>query len=647
MELIKDSSNLHDNEPASPLQHLFGSSSSSITPNLNEISKSLLSIFNAQSSPLTTPAVPSMNYHHDVTRNRSTTPNNGSPDSQTGACNGDDSSNNDKKARYRRRKPQKTIRLPNDFHANPSNEFSGADANADDKGNDKDVSKAVNGTKLSTYSTGMNEMLGTANSILQPTQTQSMDLSQHGSHGNYENGCNGNQMKDGENLESIQPDPIRNGSTTVLQTNEMNNLNLFSTMNYNHLRNSNLTSDISSFSNTDDLVKKVEELVKCNETNDLHLPAYEPPESTKAHSKMPDPIDDGVSNSDDGKNKPNNDDEIKINNEPNEQIDRLHAPIVVETEISNIAPFANSTPKQNNKTNDTTNGDDHLCISNGNPLDTVDTNLTLETDANDPKPDRRCVSNNDTNRDESQSNVNDINGTNDGAKSADPSNDESNEQTRSNPPSNTSQAETTTKTKTTTTPKKTPTARNRNNSKAGGKSNKRNASKSNTNRNTNSNNKLVERTDKSDIKKDSDALAKFRGPYVHIDQNGSQVVINTPLTEETAVKQSKFKKSFISQTAIDRNKIRGLHVSTLSHKYDAVTTDTSWMCVFCKLGPHKHGLGDLFGPFILSTKSEEFQLAQIDLHEAVSRKYRTKAGKSGLKSPIPENAVSISNNNKH
>lgn len=629
MELIKDSSNLHDNEPASPLQHLFGSSSSSITPNLNEISKSLLSIFNAQSSPLIASTLPSMNYYHDVTRNRSTTPNDGSPDSQPGSCNGDDSSNNEKKARYRRRKPQKTIRLPNDFHSNPLNEFSAnADANADTKGDDKDVSKAVNGTKFTTYSTGMNEMLGTANSILQPTQTQSMDLSQHGNHGNYENGCNGNEMKETEKT------PTRNVSND-LQTDEMNNLNLFSTMNYNHLRNNNLTSDISSFSNTDDLVKKVEELVKCNETNDLHLPSYEPNESPKAPPKVPDPIDDVV------KNKPSNVDGGK-GNEPNGQIDKLQAPMI-ENEISNIAPFANSTPKQNNNINHTTNGDDQLCVQNGNPLDTIDSNQILETDAKDLTADKNCVSGNDTNRHESQSNVNGINGTNEIVKSADPSNGDSNEQIGANPPSNSSQTETSTKTKTTATTKKTRTARNRNrnNSKTGSKSNKRNVNKSNSNKKTNSNNRLVERTDKSDIKKDSDALAKFRGPYVHIQQNGSQAVINTPLTEETAEKQSKFKKSFISQTAIDRNKIRGLHVSTLSNKYDAVTTDTSWMCVFCKLGPHKYGLGDLFGPFILSTEREEFQLAQIDLHEEVSRKFRAKAGKSGLKSPIPENSVSI------
>ena len=64
----------------------------------------------------------------------------------------------------------------------------------------------------------------------------------------------------------------------------------------------------------------------------------------------------------------------------------------------------------------------------------------------------------------------------------------------------------------------------------------------------------------------------------------------------------------------DRHKIRGrgLHVSTLSNKYDADTKDVTWVCVFCKLGPHKHELGDLFGPYIVSTDSEEHKLCQQD-----------------------------------
>lgn len=119
-------------------------------------------------------------------------------------------------------------------------------------------------------------------------------------------------------------------------------------------------------------------------------------------------------------------------------------------------------------------------------------------------------------------------------------------------------------------------------------------------------------------------LNKFRGPYLQIEKDGSEIVINAPITEEVAEKQSKLKKIFVGHNASDRNKIRGLHVSTLSHKYDAATTDRSWMCVFCKMGPHKYAQGDLFGPYILSVADTEFQLSQIDPSEDLFRSQRTK-----------------------
>ncbi|XP_055624465.1 uncharacterized protein CG5098 [Toxorhynchites rutilus septentrionalis] len=108
-----------------------------------------------------------------------------------------------------------------------------------------------------------------------------------------------------------------------------------------------------------------------------------------------------------------------------------------------------------------------------------------------------------------------------------------------------------------------------------------------------------------------DPSGKHRGPYVQIKSDGSHTVINAPINEEDADKpQNKTKKFANTNNSSEKSKIRGLHVSTLSTKYDADTTDTSWMCVFCKLGPHKMRLGDLFGPYIISTKSVEYEHSQ-------------------------------------
>uniref|UniRef100_A0A182N9N4 PHD-type domain-containing protein n=1 Tax=Anopheles dirus TaxID=7168 RepID=A0A182N9N4_9DIPT len=108
---------------------------------------------------------------------------------------------------------------------------------------------------------------------------------------------------------------------------------------------------------------------------------------------------------------------------------------------------------------------------------------------------------------------------------------------------------------------------------------------------------------------------KYKGPYVQVKTDGSHTVINAPINEEDNDKaQNKSKKFGNSFNSSERSKIRGLHVSTLSTKYDADTTDMSWMCVFCKTGPHKFRLGDLFGPYIISTNSNEFEQSQVDLN---------------------------------
>lgn len=136
-----------------------------------------------------------------------------------------------------------------------------------------------------------------------------------------------------------------------------------------------------------------------------------------------------------------------------------------------------------------------------------------------------------------------------------------------------------------------------------------------------------------------------RGPIVHVDHSGSSQVINGPVTEEVAEVKAKMKKGFIvghhhpAGHAGDRSKIRGLHLSTLSNKYDAETTDTTWMCVFCKLGPHRYGLGDLFGPYIVSTACEEFQASQSDPTGTAFRSHHKQPGETVQRRSLPQTVV--------
>ena len=62
----------------------------------------------------------------------------------------------------------------------------------------------------------------------------------------------------------------------------------------------------------------------------------------------------------------------------------------------------------------------------------------------------------------------------------------------------------------------------------------------------------------------------------------------------------------------------GLFSSTLSSRYDAHTTDSTWVCVFCKQGPHSVVPGDpsrphpnLAGPHIAPGTYTVSQISQI------------------------------------
>ncbi|XP_050323843.1 uncharacterized protein CG5098 isoform X2 [Bactrocera neohumeralis] len=107
---------------------------------------------------------------------------------------------------------------------------------------------------------------------------------------------------------------------------------------------------------------------------------------------------------------------------------------------------------------------------------------------------------------------------------------------------------------------------------------------------------------------------KNKSPFILVKRDGSINVVNAPLNAEdvneknAAARQVK-KPSGAAGYAHDRKNLRGLHSSTLSNKYDADTTDSTWICVFCKRGPHRMGLGDLFGPYLVTIDCEEYKTA--------------------------------------
>lgn len=102
-----------------------------------------------------------------------------------------------------------------------------------------------------------------------------------------------------------------------------------------------------------------------------------------------------------------------------------------------------------------------------------------------------------------------------------------------------------------------------------------------------------------------DNETKHRSPFILVKNNGSITVINTVTADDPNEKWARTKKT--SNYAYERKTVKGCHSSTLSNRYDADTADSSWICVLCKIGPHKKRLGDLFGPYIISSDCEEYR----------------------------------------
>lgn len=662
MELVREptTSNPFENESLSNsvhLQQLLGLTppvTSSITPNLNDLSKSLLSIFNnaSSTSPLLVSPKSSSSFSSrqtDTSKNCLNTINDDSLDSQSGTCNGDDAPGKQQNTRYRRRKPQKTVRMPNEMGAtdsiaaimdNDKNALAKNDCHKTDANNS-------NGFNFPPFHSEVTNLLPPTDTMIQPPQTQSIDLSHHCANQEmFENGL-ANYSK-ANDLDAPVPAGERSDKdNNLLPPDEMNGLNLFGAVNFGHLRGTNLTNDIVTFPNTDDLVKKVEELVKCNEQNGFGNTDFAPMELTKPQTNKLAPV------AHDGNRIGNGVCEtIKITN----NIEHEHTNNVKcnGNGHGNGMPSAMASGLNEIENNSRENVNDKL----PNIMPPTGSNSMQICEMKDDNPDTYSDKSHFTHKELAQNNEKNslpafaVMSTADNMY--DPLTNERNNQSMMDSSLASAQANDTANTLTDSTtvndnevakaivsasssesnanasptPKKKPvTKKKKTNNRLNGKtSNKNNAKNNQKNAKPNDNSDKKSDIKKTKSKDDSTAEAfnRFRGPYVHVARDGTLDVINAPVNEEIAEKQSKFKKSYISQRLSDRNKVRGLHVSTLSNKYDAVTTDISWMCVFCKLGPHKYGLGDLFGPFILSTESEDFQLAQIDPKEDLFKSHRNK-----------------------
>ncbi|XP_057324364.1 uncharacterized protein LOC130667015 [Microplitis mediator] len=168
---------------------------------------------------------------------------------------------------------------------------------------------------------------------------------------------------------------------------------------------------------------------------------------------------------------------------------------------------------------------------------------------------------------------------------------------------------------------------------------------------------------------------RSRGPVVHVegprDSPLSVQVVNAPREEEEEKSKEKRKsvgngnvgrsKRLSHQNDLDyRGKVSkaGLFSSTLSSRYDAHTTDSTWVCVFCKQGPHyivpgdpsrPHPnlagphiapgtytvpggvLSDLFGPYLIGKERLEEGILSADEQEITTEQKRGGKNKRSLR----------------
>ncbi|XP_049774320.1 nascent polypeptide-associated complex subunit alpha, muscle-specific form isoform X2 [Schistocerca cancellata] len=154
--------------------------------------------------------------------------------------------------------------------------------------------------------------------------------------------------------------------------------------------------------------------------------------------------------------------------------------------------------------------------------------------------------------------------------------------------------------------------------------------------------------DASGVATDSGSNAssgRSRGPVVHLegprDSPYSVTVVNGPARldddegndRKTSIGSSRRKNSSYHNDLEYRGKGGGgLFSSTLSARYDAHTSDPTWICVFCKSGPHSAlGSGDLFGPYLVSRPERELP-ASADEKDIVEEQSRGGSGTRGKRS---------------
>ena len=97
-------------------------------------------------------------------------------------------------------------------------------------------------------------------------------------------------------------------------------------------------------------------------------------------------------------------------------------------------------------------------------------------------------------------------------------------------------------------------------------------------------------------------LEKFKGPFVHIEGDIENPRWSNVINFANDSLDPRNDSKHADLDTISRVTGFGFPLTTLSSKYDVRNVDESWICMFCRKSSHYHGLGDLFGPYFVTSE---------------------------------------------
>lgn len=140
----------------------------------------------------------------------------------------------------------------------------------------------------------------------------------------------------------------------------------------------------------------------------------------------------------------------------------------------------------------------------------------------------------------------------------------------------------------------------------------------------------------------SDHKKKMTGPYIHVEKDKSNrvlfsVVNHVPsrklVDDKDPRKNRSIKSAHVRRPSFMNIQKKKFPSVSLSQTNTSIK-DATWVCVFCKQGPHYKRLGDLFGPYFIAQETRQATPSSSS-QLLIDREIKTESGE-GILPSTPE-----------